>query len=308
MVKKWTSCTILPSQCNHFRDPSFLRWSSQAMHFLQDTYENFARNLLLSRMLQGTFFEIRRRPASIGIVFAQWQILWSTFANIQKRDYCFESSSQRFSTNINFITDFYILCIIGGVIIFLSKILSHSTEKFLCSRKILVLKIFMHKRGVSRFSVVLMTKVKKCMYTLGFESIPSASEPCCPTNCAMGTIGVSDKCQWNRKNLWPDRDSNLDLLLENSSPHRTAQTIYLKIKIVGKNTLMKRPHCTEWIIFFAYLTMRRKIIMQFLARFFKDLVRFARSFQTMYFSQQGFDISYVKLFKYSLTILNDVFN
>ena len=27
--------------------------------------------------------------------------------------------------------------------------------------------------------------------------------------------GISDKCQWNHKNIWHDRDSDLDLLLEN---------------------------------------------------------------------------------------------
>ena len=28
---------------------------------------------------------------------------------------------------------------------------------------------------------------------LRFEPVPSASEPCFPTNFAMGTIGISDK-------------------------------------------------------------------------------------------------------------------
>ena len=39
-------------------------------------------------------------------------------------------------------------------------------------------------------------------------------KPCCLTHCAMVTIGISDKCQWNHKNIWHDRDSKTDLLLE----------------------------------------------------------------------------------------------
>ena len=30
---------------------------------------------------------------------------------------------------------------------------------------------------------------------LGFETVPAASDPCCPAHCAMGTIGSSDKWQ-----------------------------------------------------------------------------------------------------------------
>ena len=40
---------------------------------------------------------------------------------------------------------------------------------------------------------------------LGFEPLSSASEPCCPTHCAMGTIGISDKRQWNHKSILHDR-------------------------------------------------------------------------------------------------------
>ena len=50
---------------------------------------------------------------------------------------------------------------------------------------------------------------------MGFEPVPTASKPCCPTHCAMGTLGISDKCQGNHKNIWHDRDSNPDLLFEN---------------------------------------------------------------------------------------------
>ena len=56
---------------------------------------------------------------------------------------------------------------------------------------------------------------------LGCEPVPSASQHCCPTQCAVGTIGISDKCQLNLENIWHDRDSELDLLFENFlfSPH-----------------------------------------------------------------------------------------
>ena len=49
---------------------------------------------------------------------------------------------------------------------------------------------------------------------LGFESAPNAPEPRCTTHCAMGTIGNSDKCQWNYKDLCDDKDWDPDVLLE----------------------------------------------------------------------------------------------
>ena len=36
---------------------------------------------------------------------------------------------------------------------------------------------------------------KKYSSMLRFELVPSASQPCCPIHCPMGTIGNSDKCQ-----------------------------------------------------------------------------------------------------------------
>ena len=50
---------------------------------------------------------------------------------------------------------------------------------------------------------------------LWFELVPSVSEPCYTTHCAMWSVGKLDKCQWNHKNLWPNRDSDSDLLREN---------------------------------------------------------------------------------------------
>ena len=75
---------------------------------------------------------------------------------------------------------------------------------------------------------------------LGFEPLPSPSQPCCPTHCPMGSNEISDKCQSNYKNMWPNRDSNPIYCLKNFCPHRTSETIYLIIKIVGRNTLIKK--------------------------------------------------------------------
>ena len=46
------------------------------------------------------------------------------------------------------------------------------------------------------------------------RKVPSASESCYPAHCAMATVGISDKFQWNHKEIWHDRDSDMDLLLE----------------------------------------------------------------------------------------------
>ena len=37
-------------------------------------------------------------------------------------------------------------------------------------------------------------RVKKYRKMLGFEPVPRASDPCCPTHCAVGTLGISVKC------------------------------------------------------------------------------------------------------------------
>ena len=79
-----------------------------------------------------------------------------------------------------------------------------------------------------------------------FEPVPSDSEPCFPTHCAMGTIGFSEKYQWNHKNIWHDRGSNSELLLANF-----LSEIDFLIKRVGKNTLRKKEKVsTEWITLF----------------------------------------------------------
>ena len=48
----------------------------------------------------------------------------------------------------------------------------------------------------------------------GRDSVPRASEACCPTYYAMRTIGSSDKSQLNYRNLRHDRDLHSDLLFE----------------------------------------------------------------------------------------------
>ena len=60
----------------------------------------------------------------------------------------------------------------------------------LCFRKILVSKNFIDKRGGGIAIFCLLIKLKKCRQRLGFETMPTASKPCCPTHCAMGTIGM----------------------------------------------------------------------------------------------------------------------
>ena len=50
---------------------------------------------------------------------------------------------------------------------------------------------------------------------MGLEAVSSASESCCPTHYAKGTLGISEKCQRNHENIWPNGDSSPDLLLEN---------------------------------------------------------------------------------------------
>ena len=100
--------------------------------------------------------------------------------------------------------------------------LSHSAEKFRRGslpgfKKILVSKIFMHGRGgaLSCFSVVIF-KLKNigkagirirdyCFRTM-------LSYPLCHGN--YWNV-ISDKCQWNHKNIWRGRDSNPDLPLQN---------------------------------------------------------------------------------------------
>ena len=157
------------------------------------------------------------------------------------------------------------------LIIFLSR----STETFhrgtlRCCRKFRVSKNFMPKRGdhdfawknicptvpknlkgepfcvseklwYRKFSCIrrgcLLINLKNVV-----EPAPTASEPCCPIHCAMGTIEISDKCQWNHKKLRPDKDLNLDLLLEKCFPHRTAETVYSEVKIVSRSTLIKKKY------------------------------------------------------------------
>ena len=113
-----------------------------------------------------------------------------------------------------------------------------------------------------QFKIILMfqnhaNKVRNYRWMLRFVPIPSALEHCCATHCAKGTIGDSDKCQWNFKNIWHDTDSNPDLLLENflSSPHSRD---FFWIKRVSQIRLKKWPY---WLNNFSYIfkNMRRKI-------------------------------------------------
>ena len=85
---------------------------------------------------------------------------------------------------------------------------------------------------------------------LGFKAVPGAPEPCCPTHWTMATIGIFDKCQWNHKKTWPNKDSNPDLLLEKLFTPRTTETLYFEIEIIGENTVIKKPY---WMNNFSYM-------------------------------------------------------
>ena len=72
----------------------------------------------------------------------------------------------------------------------------------------------------------------------GFEPIPRASKPYCPTHCAMGTVPAL--VSQNIKIYGSTEIRNRTYCLRNFCPHRTTETIYLKMRIVGKNTLKKK--------------------------------------------------------------------
>ena len=174
---------------------------------------------------------------------------------------------QKFSTNINSTTHFYILCKRVGVSWFsVEYFLSHSTKKFRRVtipgfRIILVSKVFMHKSLVSWFSVVWITlkDVRE-----GCDSNPYLA----PQNVVVLPTVPCEQLDFPTdiskiiKMYGPTEIWTQTYRLRNFCPHCTAETYYLKIKIVGENTLKKkiRPYCTEWIIFqlFLHIYMRRK--------------------------------------------------
>ena len=135
---------------------------------------------------------------------------------------------------------------------------------------------------------------------MGFEPVPTASKPCCPTQCVMGTVGmqfltnvseilkifgttgtrtrtyrfrtmlsyplchgnhwnaISNKCQWNHKHIWHDRDSNPDLLFEN--PVVLTPLLSFIFEEVGNFELKKKLKRPYWMNnFCCILHMRRKI-------------------------------------------------
>ena len=49
---------------------------------------------------------------------------------------------------------------------------------------------------------------------LGFEPIPSASEPWCPTHSAIGTFAISEKCKLNHWKIRHEGDSKSGPQLE----------------------------------------------------------------------------------------------
>ena len=74
---------------------------------------------------------------------------------------------------------------------------------------------------------------------LGFEPIPSSSEPCCPTHCSMGTVRISEKIYILQK-YGPTGIRTRTYCLRQFCPHRTAESNCSKLKIVGKSTQKKK--------------------------------------------------------------------
>ena len=72
----------------------------------------------------------------------------------------------------------------------------------------------------------------------------TVSEPCCPTHYAMGTIGNFDKCQWNLKIMWHDRDMNPDLPLQNPVVLPTVPWKQMEV-LTNVNEIMKIYGPTE---------------------------------------------------------------
>ena len=122
-------------------------------------------------------------------------------------------------------------------------VLSRSTEKFRrgtppCFRKFLVSQIFMHQRVVSQI-LSRINKIKKV--GKGWDSNPYS---------ALQNLVVVPTVSWEQleflvnvsrimKVHGPTEIRTRTYCVRNFCPHRTAVTIYLKIKIVGKNTLKK---------------------------------------------------------------------
>ena len=116
---------------------------------------------------------------------------------------------------------------------FLSKIFSQSAEKFrrgslVCFRESLVSKsLYMRGgKGVSRFSVPIY-KLKNVK--VGIRTLPTNSKRCCPTNYAMVTIVISDKCQKVKKKFGTTETRNRTYCLRTLLFWPTA-VIYLRKK------------------------------------------------------------------------------
>ena len=83
--------------------------------------------------------------------------------------------------------------IFGRMFFFLTAPKNFVGEPLLVSDRFWYRKFSCIRGGITIFRRI--NKVKKCRQRLGFEPAPSPSERCCPTHCAMGTIGISDKGQ-----------------------------------------------------------------------------------------------------------------
>ena len=78
---------------------------------------------------------------------------------------------------------------------------------------------------------------------LRFEPVPSASEPCCLTQCAIGTIAITNVSEII-KMFGTTEIRTRTYCLRNFRPNVTAE-IYFRIKRVGKNLVKKTTLRTE---------------------------------------------------------------
>ena len=82
---------------------------------------------------------------------------------------------------------------------------------------------------------------------LRFALALNASVPCCPNLCVMGTIGISDKCQWNHKKY---------MARQRCEPGTTAWELFIRTSLPSsfankseQKYIEKKYDRIEWIIF-----------------------------------------------------------
>ena len=75
----------------------------------------------------------------------------------------------------------------------------------------------------------------------GFELVLGASEPCCPTRCAMVPLEFLTKVREPNGNHGPTETRTRTYICESFVSQGNAESIYLKKKTVGKMSMKKKP-------------------------------------------------------------------